>query len=97
MLLYSLIFGLLAWGLALVAIAVKRSRGSWALVLGSFFCASVSAVWQFFEIQKRAYAGDYVGIEDTIRAIIIGVVVMLAVTLVLNALALLWKNKNREV
>ena len=61
-------------------------------MFGSFLCASVSAVWQFFVIQKRVFAGDYAGIEDTIRAIIIGVVVMLAVTLVLEGLALLRKR-----
>ena len=96
MILYSLIFGLLAWALAGAAIAVKRGRGEGALVLGSFFCAAVSAVWQFFEIQKRAYAGDFAGIEDTIRAVILGIVVMFTVTLVLNGFALAGKKRNDE-
>lgn len=92
MLTYSLIFGLAAWALAGTAIAA-RGRGRGALVWGSFLCASVSALWQFFEIGKRVNAGDWAGIEDTLRAVILGVAVMLAVTLVLNFLALV-KRKN---
>lgn len=93
MLTYSLIFGLLAWVLAAIAVWLRGNRGSLVLVFGSFLCASVSAVWQFFEIQKRAYVGDYAGIEDTIRAVIIGVVVMLAVTLVLDFVALCGRKR----
>ena len=92
MLTYSLIFGLAAWVLAGIA-ASDRSRGKGALVWGSFLCASVSALWQFFELQKRVNAGDWAGIEDTIRAVILGVAVMLAVTLVLN-FAVLMKKPN---
>ena len=91
MLTYSLIFGLAAWVLAGIA-ASDRSRGKGALVWGSFLCASVSALWQFLEIGKRVNAGDWAGIEDTIRAVILGVAVMLAVTLVLNFLALVRKT-----
>jgi len=93
MILYSLIFGLLAWGLAAAAVMRRRKGKVSALVFGSFLCASVSAVWPFFEIQNRAFAGDYAGIEDTIRAIIIGVMVMLAVTLALDFAALCGREK----
>ena len=93
MIFYSLLFGFAAWGLGAAAIALRKRRSGSGLVFASFLCASVSAVWQFFEIQKRAYAGDWAAIEDTIRGIIFGVVVMLAVTLVLNGLALMGKGK----
>ena len=93
MILYSLLFGFAAWGLAAAANALREKRSGPALVFTSFLCASVSAVWQFFEIQKRAFAGDFAAIEDTIRGIIFGVVVMLVVTLMLNGLALLRKKE----
>lgn len=86
MLLYSLIFGLAAWALALWAI--WKPKHLTVLVTGSFGCAFISAAWQFFEIQKRALTGDFGGIADTIGAVIIGVIFMMAVTLLLNFLAL---------
>lgn len=86
MLLYSLLFGLAAWALALVAI--KKPKHLTALVTGSFGASFISAAWQFFEIQKRALSGDFGGITDTIGAVIFGVLVMMAVTLLLNFLAL---------
>lgn len=94
MILYSLLFGFAAWGLAAAAIILRERRSGSTLVFISFLCASVSAVWQFFEIQKRAYAGDFAGIEDTIRAVILGVIIMLGVTLLLNFFALVAKKRT---
>lgn len=93
MILYSLLFGLAAWGFGAVAIVSRKKRSGSILSFASFLCASVSAVWPLFEIQKRVYGGDYAAVEDTIRGIIFGVVVMLSVTLVLNGLALPRKKK----
>lgn len=93
MLLYSLVFGLLAWALA--ALAIKKPRYSAALITGSTLCACVSAVWQFFEVRHRALGGDFSGILDTIDITITGVIIMLAVTLILNFIALLWRDANR--
>ncbi len=91
MLLYSLIFGLIAWALAVIAI-IKPQKSS-MLIFGSFLSCSISAVWQFFEIQKRVFAHDYAGIEDTIGSTIAGVIIMMGITLVLNFLALRAKNR----
>lgn len=87
MLTYSLILGFLAWALAGIAIAA-RGRKKGFLMWWSFLCAAVSALWQFFGIQARAAAGDWAGIEDTSRAVIIGLAVMFAVTFLLNLIAL---------
>ncbi len=91
MLLYSLIFGLLAWLLAVISI-IKPQKSS-ALILGSFLSCSVSAVLQLFEIQKRAFAHDYNGIEDTIGVTIEGIIIMMGITLVLNFFALRARNR----
>lgn len=93
MLLYSLFFGLLAWALA--ALAIKKPRRSAVLVTVSVLCACVSAVWQFFEVRCRALGGDFSGIMDTIDITITGVIIMLAVTLILNFIALLWRDANQ--
>ena len=91
MLTYSLLLGLAAWALGAAAVAVK-GRGRGALVWGSFLCAAASALWQFVEIEKRACAGDWAGVEDTIRAVMLGVAVMFAVTLALDLWATLRRN-----
>lgn len=90
MLLYSLISGLLAWALA--ALAIKKYRRPALLVTGSVLLACVSAVWQFFELRRRALGGDWSGILDTIDATIAGVIIMLSVTLILNLVALLLRD-----
>lgn len=87
---YSLIFGLLAW--ALSALAIKKPRRSALLVTGSVLFACISAVWQFFELRRRALGSDFSGILDTIDITIAGVIIMLAVTLILNFIALLWRD-----
>lgn len=93
MLLYSLIFGLLAWALAIAAIKYNKKT---LLITGSFLCCSVSAVWQFFEIRRRAMGGDFGGIIDTIDITVFGIIVMISVTLLLNFLALRTQDKHKK-
>ena len=90
MLLYSIISGLLAWALAVPA--MKSPRHYAAAVTGSMLLACVSAVWQFFELRRHALGGDFSGILDTIDITIAGVIMMFAVTLILNFIALLWRQ-----
>lgn len=90
--LYSLIFGLLAWALA--ALAIKKYRRPALLISGSALLACVSAVLQFFELRRRALGGDWAGILDTIDVTIVGVIIMLAVTLILNLIALLLRDAS---
>ncbi|MCM1150380.1 MAG: hypothetical protein NC319_09920 [Butyricicoccus sp.] len=92
MLLYSLISGLLAWALA--ALAIKKYRRNALLTAGSMLLACVSAVWQLFELRRRALGGDWSGILDTIDVTIEGVIIMLSVTLLLNFIALLRRDAS---
>lgn len=47
-----------------------------------------------FNIQRRVYAGDFAGMEDTIRAVILGVTVMFVITFVLNFFAMCCNKKR---
>lgn len=95
MLLISFPFGLLAWGLA--AFAAREHSKTAICVTGSFICCCISAVSEFFDLRGRAFRGDYIGIEDTIDAVIFGVIVMMVVTVLLNFMALTLKtNQTKE-
>lgn len=94
MLMYSLPFGFLAWGLALAAIAVRGRQG--LLSYASFAAAALSALFPLLDVQRRAAGGDFAGIGDTARALLLGTAAMWAVTLVLNGAAL-WRKERNEV
>ena len=91
MLLVSLPFGLLAWTLA--CLAAKKEHTA-VLVAGSFTCCCISAVSELFDVKGRAFCGVYIGIEDTIDAVIFGVIVMMVVTVLLNFMALVIKTSK---
>ncbi len=63
-------------------------------VAGSFICCCISAVSELFDVKGRAFCGDYIGIEDTIDAVIFGVIVMMVVTVLLNFMALVIKTSK---
>lgn len=58
-----------------------------------FFCC-ISAVLQFFDIRNRALDGDLAGIMDTIDITVIGIVVMMLITIILNFVALKLRDKH---
>lgn len=93
MLLYSLIFGLAAWVLA--CLAAKKEHTA-VLVSGSFICCCVSAVVEFIDIKGRVFRGDIIGVEDTIEAVIFGVILMMVVTVLLNFMALIIKTDKHS-
>ena len=88
----SLIFGICAWGVAVVAI-LKPTVSHKSTILSFSLCA-LSLVAQLFEISRRVNLGDYAAIEDTIRAIIIASIVLVIVTIILNIIALIKTKKN---
>lgn len=51
-------------------------------------------MFQLFEINRRVLIGDFSAIEDTIRAVIIAGIVLIAITAILNLIAIL-KTKNK--
>lgn len=83
----SFALGLAAWAIALAAI-IPRRKSPW-FQCGSFTCCGAALVLQFFEIRHRCLLCDFAAIDDTIRGISLCAVFLLAVTLVLNAVALM--------
>ena len=90
----SIVAGLGAWVLAFLAISAKKPKSAHSLSVASFSVCAFSLVLQFFEIANRVNRGDFAAIEDSIRAVIIAAVVLVAVTVALNIMVLI---KTREV
>ena len=88
----SLIFGIGAWVVA--AIAIAKPTYSHKNTIVSFALCTFSLISELFEISRRVNIGDYAAIEDTIRAVIIAAIVLVAVTIVLNIVALVKSRKN---
>ena len=90
----SIILGIFAWLFAGFAIAASRTATAHKNTLVSFSLCETSLVFQLSEINRRVILEDYSAIEDTIQAVIIASVVLVAVTIVLNIIAL--KNNRTE-
>lgn len=88
MFIMSLVFGLFSWVSALGAVFIKARRWKAVLVFCSSLLCCACLVCLLLEIMGRAYAGDFAGIEDTIRAILVEGAGVAAVSLVLNGAAL---------
>ena len=90
----SLAFGTLSWILAALAITASDVTIAHRNTIFSFgFCTS-SLVLQLCEMSRRVRLGDYAAVEDTIRAVLIASVVLVAVTFILNFIALA-KSKRK--
>ena len=83
----SLILGLAAWLLPLLAIG-KRDRFSFCC-LGSFGCCILSLLFQLIEIKRRVVLEDWSALMDTMHAVVLAAVVMVVVMVVCNLSALL--------
>ena len=90
----SIILGICAWLFAGFAIVASRTATAHKNTLVSFGLCGISIVFQLFEINRRVLIGDFSAIEDTIQAVIIASVVLIAVTVILNVIAL--KNNRTE-
>lgn len=88
----SLILGLIAWIIPLLAIG-KKYRFALCCI-GSLSCCLVSLLLQLLEIKRRVDLGDWSALMDTINAVILAAVVMLVVTLISNAIALFSHRKE---
>ena len=91
----SLTFGVFAWIFAVLAITTSKTVTSHRNTVTSFSLCSISLLLQLFEINRRVLLGDYVAIEDTIRAVLIASSVLVSVTVILNLVALV-KVKAQE-
>ena len=64
--------------------------------IGSFAFCAFAMIAEILTIQRRLFAGDIGGIEDTIGAVLMICAVLVAVTLVLNLLLLGLTYTDRE-
>ena len=88
----SLGIGLGAWALACLAVksAVKSgASASHRLSVGSLGACAVSLLLQFLEISHRVDLGDFSAIADTIRSTVFAACALIAVTVFLNAAAVM--------
>lgn len=78
----SLLLGLGAWGLAAAGIFRRKNYSG-----RSFFLCSLSLLLQIFYTQYLVAKPDWAAIEDTHGAVTFTAAVLVAVTMVLNAIA----------
>ena len=83
----SLILGLAAWGLPFLA--VKRKDRFGLCCLGSFGCCILSLLLQLFEVKTRVDLADWSALIDTMHAVVLAAVVLVAVMVACNLFALL--------
>lgn len=91
----SLILGVCAWLFGGLAIGTPNAFSSHRNTLVSFGLCAVSLVLQLMEVNRRVFLGDYAAIEDTIRAVVIASVALVAITIILNLVAL-GKAKKKQ-
>ena len=88
----SIIFGLVAWSSA--GIAIAKSKQAQTLSTVSFAACIVSLFLRLLEVFNRVNLGDYAAIEDTIYAVILAAILLIVVTIILNIVALLKCKKQ---
>lgn len=91
-LILSLLLGLLAWILPLLAIGMHKRPTPFCA--GSFLLCSCVLAIQLFNVQYLSEIGDFSAIDDTIAAVCFAVKVLLIVAVVLNTVALLVAGRN---
>lgn len=94
---WSLLLGLAAWGLGLAALPLRRGgRPAQWCHLGSLTACTLSLCLEVFNFARLADIGDISAFLDTANAVRFAAGVLVAVTLALNAAALLVRPKGRE-
>ena len=63
-------------------------RNPWLFSIGSFLCFALMCMDHLFTVRRRAFGGDFGGIEDTIGAVLLIVGAVGAAAVLLNALLL---------
>lgn len=86
-----LVFSFLAVASPLAAIFLhgrKHLRNPWLFSVASFVCFAAVCMDELFTIRRRAFGGDYGGIEDTIGAVLLITGLVAVAVVLLNALLL---------
>lgn len=89
--LLSLFLGFTAWVLPVLYLFIGKRRDLFCG--GSLALCAVSLYFQLRETLLRVERKDFSGIEDTFYAVVFAATVLLVTTLVLNAIALLRKER----
>lgn len=89
----SIALGVIAWLLSIWAIGKYKP---WKRSYSYLLCA-MALLLQLFEVRNRFLGGDYAAVEDTIMAVIIAAVMMMCVTVILNAVALFKFRRAQRV
>ena len=92
----SLIWGVGSWLLVIFAIVTSQTIKSHRNTILSFVSCAASLILQLFEISNRVNIGDYAAIEDTIKAVFIAAIVLVAVTVTLNITAFVKVKKKQK-
>lgn len=87
----SILLGLMALGFATHSFQAKFCPVCCTLSF-SFCCGAL--VCQLLEVRRRVQISDWSALMDTMDAVVFAAAALLAVTLVLNLLALFRKNKK---
>ena len=88
----SLVLGFAAWLLPVLAIG-KRDRFS-LCCLGSFGCCILSLLLQLFDVTRRVNLEDWSALMDTMHAVVLAAVIMVAVMVICNLFALLRSTRH---
>lgn len=83
--LLSLLLGLVSWGLG--AAAVIRPGIRWTSAVSLLSCC-VSLLVQLAEVHRLTELGDWSALMDTMDAVLAAAILLMAVTAVLNLIAL---------
>ena len=90
----SLLLGLAAWILPLMAIGLHKRPALFCA--GSFLLCNAVLAIQLFNVQFLCEKGDLAAVDDTIAAVCFAVTVLLAVAVVLNGAALAVAGRKRK-
>lgn len=87
----SLVLGIVAWSLPVMYLMRWKYRQQ--LCCGSFGLCALAMYFQLREMLRLSEKGDYAAIEDTIGAVVFAASVLLITTVILNALAMVRKER----
>ena len=91
----SLFFGFAAWGIPVVEINLhQKAQGIRNYSLYSFTLCAIAVVLQLFEIKHRVALGDFSSIMDTIGATTVAAVILVVVTVMLNAICIVLSKEK---
>lgn len=90
---WSLVLGLLAWIIPLLAIG-KKYRFALCCI-GSLSCCVISLLLQLLEVKRRVVLSDWSALMDTMNAVVLAAVVMICGVIAMNLVSLFGFRKGK--